>query len=436
MIIDAKHRLSFDEEPATDFKSSTLQGLAIELGPYETSVADLSSLLSSLLETAVSAAGLKVEFSGKAGSLIAALSSIDQSGSEVIDVPLFDVDAKVYKAGNHPFRLDANTQTIAFVKNAGLRPTTAIVIIRYAGGEWTPELLKLKAGETLAIDLRQLRDSRAKDVRGRRLPENLTEGQFIWYPHRTEPLVGRAVLIDTSAGTASNFSCSNCYSANFDHLEHFPASFNGVPGDSQQMTISEFDQDSCSQLLFGPYDVTNQCEYSSDNTLAATVSATGMVKAAAAGAATLTMTYPFAQTTQFNGFDCTTTTSAVSDSTPGNVCNFSIGGNATSHCTGRAEEFVDYISNQDLRNPSNCFIDKSDMRNTCTLLGSTGDVTLVPRDSDTFFNLVGDLDCHVAFFAGPDSSVARSISISMTIKYFNASKPLTKARQNFIQCTQ
>ena len=83
-------------------------------------------------------------------------------------------------------------------------------IVFYEGGMFTPELVNVAAGETVAIDILQLRDSQVKDVQGRTLPTSLSKGQFFWHPHRGEALVGRVVTIDKHTGTTSNFSCQNC----------------------------------------------------------------------------------------------------------------------------------------------------------------------------------------------------------------------------------
>lgn len=302
------------------FQTETLP--AMTLAPHEVRLADFSALLESLRNVSVRSAGVKVEFSGKPGSVVGLLSSIDQVSSQALDAPLFNIDPKVYRAGNHPFHISGNSQTVAYVKNVGSGPTTVILIIRYAGGEFTPQMLKIASGETIAFDLRTLRGSGLKDVQGRTLPGNLTDGQFIWYPHRGEGLIGRAVVLDAAGGSTSSFSCSNCCSPNFDHLEWSPTSITGVPGNSQQLLMNEYDRDSCTQILLGPYDVTNQCQYSSGSTSVATVSTTGMVNFLAAGTATITMTYPFAQTTRFDGFNCVTDMMSVSDSGLAKVCDF------------------------------------------------------------------------------------------------------------------
>jgi len=296
------------------FESKTLA--PIDLSAHDVRLADFSSFLDSLRNVSVLSAGLKVEFSGKPGSLVAGLSSFDELGSMVVDAPLFNVDPAAYRAGNHPFRIDSNSQAVAYMKNVAPVPTAAIMIVRYLGGEYTPPLLKLGPGETLAVDLRALRDSHAKDIRGRTLPEDLTEGQFIWYPHGKQALIGRTVIVDASAGTASNFSCPTCCGTSFDHLESSPSSLTGPTGSSQQMLVNEFTRDTCTQILFGPYDVTNQCQYSSNNTSVATVNANGLVSLRGAGSATLTMDFPNAVDTTTDGFNCIMIVYSVSDSCP------------------------------------------------------------------------------------------------------------------------
>jgi len=68
------------------------------------------------------------------------------------------------EGGNHPFRLDENSLSVAYLTNITQRPTKVMVAIFHSGGMFTPELMAVGPGETIAIDILKLRDSQAKDM--------------------------------------------------------------------------------------------------------------------------------------------------------------------------------------------------------------------------------------------------------------------------------
>lgn len=147
--------------------------------------------------------------------------------------------------------------------------------------------MSVAGGATLAIDLLQLRDSQAKDIQGRTLPVNLTQGQFFWHPHQAEALIGRVVTLDRRGVTASNFSCPNCCQLEPGRIDIIPSPIAGTVGDFCQLTVNEWNT-YCGQFSVGPYNYTNSVNYSCDNTAIATVNSTGGVSCMGLGDATIT----------------------------------------------------------------------------------------------------------------------------------------------------
>ncbi|MDQ6651366.1 MAG: hypothetical protein M3Y84_01345, partial [Acidobacteriota bacterium] len=179
----------------------------INLAPHEVRMVDFSALLSSLKDASVDDAGVKIESSSAPGSLIAQMTSIDQEGAMCIDVPLAAFPPGSIGTGAHPFHLDGDSQAVLHLKNLDTQPTTAIIQVLYDNGEFSPELVKLGSEESVAINLRHLRDSQGRDVHGHRLPSTLTQGQVQWFQHGKQSVIGRMVMSSVSLGVSANFSC-------------------------------------------------------------------------------------------------------------------------------------------------------------------------------------------------------------------------------------
>ena len=261
---------------------------AISLAPQEVNSIDFSALMRTLGKVSVDAAQIKIECSGGVGSLVASLSSIDRTQSLVVDVPLVSKPVNSGEGGNHPFRIDETFQSVACLTNITSKPTRAMLIICYDEGQYTPEYVNLEPGDSIAVDLTQLRDSQASDVQGRKLPKNLTEGQLFWVSRRAQAIIGRVIMFDRSSGKASNFSCPICCEVQHDHFAFSPSPFNGPIGGSQQMTVNEYNNwCGYSSIQYGPYNVTSVVDYSSDNTSIATVNTSGMVSFVSVGSTTI-----------------------------------------------------------------------------------------------------------------------------------------------------
>ncbi|MEK6320393.1 MAG: hypothetical protein AABN33_01790 [Acidobacteriota bacterium] len=275
----------------------------VNLAPSEVRMADFSALMSELRNVSVTAAELRIESSGAPGSLIAALSSVDGSQSVEVDVPLVSRSERSGEGGNHPFRVGEEFRSVAYLTNITQKPTKVAVIIFHEGGMYTPELMSVSAGATLAIDLLQLRDSQAKDIQGRTLPMNLTQGQFFWHPHQAEALIGRIVTFDKASSTASNFSCPNCCQLEPGRIDILPSPITGAIGDFCQLTVYEWDT-YCGQFQVGPYNYTNSVNYSCDDTSIATVNSSGGVSCIGVGYATITVSFDYYHSDYISAEDC------------------------------------------------------------------------------------------------------------------------------------
>jgi hypothetical protein len=275
----------------------------ISIASHEVRSVDFTPIVTGLGQMSVSGAGLKIEATGGAGTLVAALSSVDASGHTVVDVPLVSRSERSGEGGNHPFRLNETSQSVAYLTNITQRPTKVMVAIFHSGGMFTPELMAVGPGQTVAIDILKLRDSQVKDVQGRTLPPDLSEGQIFWKPHQLEALVGRVVTLDKLSRTSSSFGCPNCCVYEPGGWESAPEPFTGPPGSSLQMTLYEYDS-LCGCCTMGPYVASTVRYVNSSNTSVATVNSSGMVTFGNAGNANIVWGVEYYHSDFISAEDC------------------------------------------------------------------------------------------------------------------------------------
>jgi len=98
------------------------------------------------------------------------------------------------------------------LKNTTSAPQKYVLQLRYAGGAYAPGLKELAPGETLTIDIAQLRADRVPDAFGRLIPADATEGQVHWSSKGREAqgIIGRAEFSDLDHGVSASYACSNC----------------------------------------------------------------------------------------------------------------------------------------------------------------------------------------------------------------------------------
>ncbi len=204
----------------------------VSLAPREVRMVDFAALIAALSDSSIDDAGLKIESSGAAGTLIAQLTSIDQNGTICVDVPLKDAGPGFIGTGAHPFHLDGDSH-----------------------GEFSPELIRLQPGQSVGIDLRQLRDSRARDVHGHQFPTDLTSGEVQWFQHGNQSVIGRLVASSPSLRVSASFACGGvCCPPSYSSSWVDPGSLISSPGESFGLTIWETDE-TCGQF-YGPYNIT------------------------------------------------------------------------------------------------------------------------------------------------------------------------------------
>jgi hypothetical protein len=138
-------------------------------------------------------AGVDISYDGMPGTVIAHLTSYDTTGDYSFDVPVKDPLAGANRGnGSYPWRLDNGYTTVVHLKNTLDKEVMAVVQVRYDEGNYNPDRIKLAPYQTVAIDIRQLRDAQKKDIRNGLIPEEVESGQVVWFEEESESLIGRA----------------------------------------------------------------------------------------------------------------------------------------------------------------------------------------------------------------------------------------------------
>jgi hypothetical protein len=262
----------------------------ISLDPGQTQRIDLTdALAASGVVGLLNDAGVDVTYTGALGSVIGRLTSFDQSKDFAFDVPVKDPLAGAGRnEGSYPWRLDNGYTTVVHLKNTTNSAVRAIVQVRYAGGNYNPDRVTLAPFQTVAIDIKGLRDSQLRDIRGGVMPGDIESGQVVWYELTPSSLIGRAEVFNVPQGIASSFSCggSNC-TPSFHSPSMSPTSATLSFGSSSApFTPQETDID-CQSVLYGPFNITNGITWSSTNNSVATVGSDGTVTPVTPGTVTI-----------------------------------------------------------------------------------------------------------------------------------------------------
>jgi hypothetical protein len=102
--------------------------------------------------------------------------------------------------------------TFVYLKNATDHELEYHASLNFPGGQYALGRAKIAAHETVAIDLRALRDAQRPDAVGNLIPPDAQAGQFLWSIHGTEmkSIIGRAEQADFINGFSSSYACFNC----------------------------------------------------------------------------------------------------------------------------------------------------------------------------------------------------------------------------------
>ncbi|CAN5592659.1 hypothetical protein BH20ACI3_BH20ACI3_42960 [soil metagenome] len=185
---------------------------SLQLAAGDTEVIEVGPSIEAHGQSSVTAAGIEFDYAGAPGSIVTSAFSISRSGNQVFRVPLWDIAAQRSATGGYPWYIEGDSSTMVYIKNVTDEPRQYTLQLRYDGGVYALGLKTLEARQTVALDLRALRDQQIPDESGHMLPRNATGGQVNWSMRgpQNQVLIGRSEQVDLSNGISSNYACMNC----------------------------------------------------------------------------------------------------------------------------------------------------------------------------------------------------------------------------------
>jgi hypothetical protein len=148
----------------------------------------------------VSAAGLEFEYSTEPGSVQMTAFSVD--GNQLFRVPMWDVQAQKSGTGGYPWHIEGNSSTYICLKNTTDQPQEYTFQMSFEGGFYVLGVKSIAPRQTLAMDLRALRDGQVPDVYGHTIPATANRGQVMWSVRGGDSLamIGRSEQADLVGG--------------------------------------------------------------------------------------------------------------------------------------------------------------------------------------------------------------------------------------------
>ncbi len=210
---------------------------------------------------------LEIGYTGRPGALIAAVTSVDQTGTYVFDAK---IDNRL-AAGFHGeyWSVEGDNDTAITIKNITSKEATCRLSLQYDGGRKTYEMqpLTLEPGEARMLMLREVQHKRIPGTDGQPLPLSVTFGGM----KLTEEPPFRHFLIDAVVYNPKTATCGSCgYGCVYPRSIFFPAFASGYnvavgeTGDALHVSARMCDGTTQTGMECS-------CNFASDNTAIATV---------------------------------------------------------------------------------------------------------------------------------------------------------------------
>ncbi|MCC6742834.1 MAG: hypothetical protein IT175_03145 [Acidobacteria bacterium] len=185
----------------------------------------------------VAVAGVELEYSTLPGSVYLSCQSVSANGTHLFRVPMLDPLAQKSSSGGYPWQVIDDWSTVVYIKNVTAVPQYYTLQFNYAGGVYAPGQRELAAGQTVSIDIKELRNSQTPDEAGYKIPLTADKGQVQWSMDGDDNLViiGRAEQVNPTIGLSSTYACQNCCPDSFYSLEGVPDPLEGPPEASVQL---------------------------------------------------------------------------------------------------------------------------------------------------------------------------------------------------------
>jgi hypothetical protein len=171
--------------------------------------------VAALRKAEIKSAGLEFDYNTQPGSVMVSAFTVGSKGNQVFQVPILDPSAQTSSTGVYPFYLDYGSSTMVYIKNTTDQEQRYITHLNYEGGAYMIGAKSIAAGETVAIDIRSLRNNQVPDTKGRVIPLDIERGQFRWTIIQQEgkellAMIGRAEQVYEGRAMSSTYACQSC----------------------------------------------------------------------------------------------------------------------------------------------------------------------------------------------------------------------------------
>lgn len=215
---------------------------ALQLSPGETKEVRLPSI-SPLVP--VAAAGLEFSYAGAPGSVIALALSLSADRNHVFRLPMRDAAIQSSSTGRYPWSIDDKSSTMVYIKNTTAGPKEFTIYVGYDGGSYALGVKTIPAWQTMAFNVRNIRDGQKADVNGGVMPLTATSGHVHWSIRGAEikPLIGRAEQVNSINGLSMTAACGICCPDSYYDSWVAPSEVLGTVNATTQFTLFRRDRD-------------------------------------------------------------------------------------------------------------------------------------------------------------------------------------------------
>lgn len=252
----------------------------------------------------IDSAGLEVRYSTSPGSVSVDVLSLQTSGRTSFQVPMNDPGQIPASAGGFPWTLEDNQNSVFYVKNVTNSVQKYKTDFTFEGGSYATGIQVLEPGETVAFDLREIREGFIRDEQGNFLPDDVNRGQIRWSEYMSDRrgLIAYVEISDPIKGQSRSYACFNCCPDSFaasrlrDSVDPLTQGYRFYP---QQRDVN------CYGATTSWFNVNSEAFFSSTNSSVAQVSAGGNVTVSPIVAdATITASWFWEQYGQEAPADC------------------------------------------------------------------------------------------------------------------------------------
>lgn len=401
----------FDGESGTSVAQTTLGSFQI---PASSTVDFSLAAELAQLPLPLPYASVRIQYSGAPGSVIAQVSSVDETQDLVVDARTMNEGDGWAGSGSNPWHVDSQTDSILFLTDESDLPARIGFHVVANGVTYYLTSLKLNPHETRAINIRKLRDAQKADFLSNRIPSGASDDSVEWNRIDNVAVTGRVVVIQKNQGTASAYDCCMCpCPESYEGLSVSPTSAYLIPGGSVLLTAMGAYQ-ACNHGPIDYIDDSYSATWTSGTTGVAVMNpgTHGEVDGVAAGTSTITVRYADYVYT-YNGVSCNGSPTPHQVYANAYVCDFTIqGAPSGTVCDDRTKNETDY---QAAITPTACSAVSTASNLTFVVSGDmTADYT------DSYQSYLGRPELFSFYYAG---STGGTLTPEFTIKFYNTSGP-------------